>query len=343
MDLSSYNNTSSAGRNPWRSSQEKDPEDRQSLNIEKIFGINFRSVRLLNDQRREGSFMRKVTVAVTQMECSWNIDENVNKAEQLIRDAAGKGANVVLIQELFETPYFCIDQNVRHLDLAKPLKAHPTIGRMSKLAEKLGVVLPISFFERANQAFFNSVAIIDADGSIIGIYRKTHIPNAVGYQEKYYFNHGDTGFKVWPTRYGKIGIGICWDQWFPESARCMALMGAELLMYPSAIGSDPLSDLDFRDPWQCAMQGQAAANVVPLAASNRIGREKGDDYEITFFGSSFIADWLGRKVAEANRTDERVVTVTFDLDEMQKYRDYSHFFRDRRPESYSALLTLDGK
>jgi N-carbamoylputrescine amidase len=286
--------------------------------------------------------MKEVTLAATQMACSWEIETNIEQAEALIREAAGLGANVVLIQELYETPYFCIDQDTRHLDLAKPFDGHPTLARMCKLAAELAVVLPISFFERANTAFFNSVAMIDADGTIMGIYRKTHIPNTVGYQEKHYFNPGDTGFKVWQTRHGNIGVGICWDQWFPESARCMALMGAEILMYPTAIGSDPMSDIDARDHWQRAMQGHSAANIMPLVASNRIGTEKGDACDINFFGSSFITDSTGGKVAEANRTDQKVITATVDLDEARKYRELWNVFRDRRPEQYSALMTLDG-
>jgi N-carbamoylputrescine amidase len=287
--------------------------------------------------------MRKVTLAATQMTCNWEIEGNITRAEALISEAAEKGAGIVLIQELFETPYFCIDQDSRHFDLAKTVDGHPTIERMRKLAAEHSVVLPISFFERSNTAFFNSVAMIDADGKFLGIYRKTHIPDAVGYQEKYYFNPGDTGFKVWKTLHGNIGVGICWDQWFPESARCMTLLGADVLLYPTAIGSDPVSDFDSRDHWQRTMQGHAAANIIPLVASNRIGTEKSDGCKIEFYGSSFITDWTGEKVAEANRTDQAVVTATIDLDEARKYREFWNLFRDRRPELYGPMMTLDGK
>ena len=287
--------------------------------------------------------MSEVVLAATQMTCSWNIEDNVSKAERLIREAAGQGAQIILIQELFETPYFPIDQDTRHLKLARPLENHPTITRMARLARELCVVLPVSFFEIANRVFFNSVAVIDADGSILGIYRKSHIPNAIGYQEKYYFSPGDSGFTVWKSRFGNLGIGICWDQWFPETARCLALSGAEILLFPTAIGSEPGDDqLDSRDHWQRVMQGHAGANIMPLVASNRIGTEKGDQHEMTFYGSSFIADHTGDKVCEANRTDEAVITAGFDLAKIRDYREAWGVFRDRRPETYRALLTMDG-
>lgn len=287
--------------------------------------------------------MSEVVLAATQMTCSWNIEENVSKAEKLIREAAKQGAQIVLIQELFETPYFPIDQDTRHLKLARPFEGHPTINRMAKLARELSVVLPVSFFEQANRVFFNSLAIIDADGSPRGIYRKTHIPNAIGYQEKSYFSPGDTGFGVWKTRYGKIGVGICWDQWFPETARCLALNGAEILLFPTAIGSEPGdTQIDSRDHWQRVMQGHAGANLMPLVASNRIGSEKGDHHAMTFYGSAFIADHTGAKVAEANRTDETIITAAFDLEEIRDYREAWGVFRDRRPTSYGALMTMAG-
>jgi len=288
--------------------------------------------------------MRNVVLASTQMACSWNIDENLDKAETLIRSAASQGANIILIQELFETPYFPIDQDFRHLKLAKPADDHPTINRFAQLARELGVVLPISFFELANRAFYNSLAIVDADGKVLGVYRKTHIPNSIGYQEKSYFSPGDTIFPVWSTQYGKIGAGICWDQWFPETARCLALKGAEILLFPTAIGSEPGDEqLDSRDHWQRVMQGHAGANLMPLVAANRIGIEKGIAFEMTFYGSSFIADHTGAKVAEANRTDETVLTAAFDLDEIREYRETWGVFRDRRPSSYAALMSLDGE
>ena len=220
---------------------------------------------------------RTVTFAATQMTCNWELEENLDRAEGLVREAAALGAQVVLVQELFATPYFCIDQDPRHFDLAQPIDAHPVVERFGRLAAELEVVLPLSVFERGRQAFFNSLVMIDADGDALGVYRKTHIPDAPGYQEKYYFSPGDTGFKVWRTRYGVLGAGICWDQWFPESGRSMALMGAEALLFPTAIGSDPpVPEADSRDAWQRVQQGQAAANLVPLVASNRIGLEEGD-------------------------------------------------------------------
>lgn len=287
--------------------------------------------------------MRNVVLAATQMACSWNSEENVRRAEKLIREAAGQGANIILIQELFETPYFPIDQNNAHLKLAKPFEDHPTISHFSGIARELNVVLPISFFELANRVFYNSLAIINADGEVIGVYRKTHIPDAVGYQEKFYFSPGDSGFQVWDTKFGKIGVGICWDQWFPETARCLALKGAEILLYPTAIGSEPgEQSIDSKDHWQRVMQGHAGANVMPLVASNRIGLEKGEHLEMTFYGSSFIADHTGAKVAEASRTEESILSAAFDLDEIREYRESWGVFRDRRPSTYDTLLTMDG-
>ena len=292
--------------------------------------------------------MREVTVAATQMTISWNLPNNVDKAEALIRQAAKQGANIILIQELFEAPYFCIEQQAKHFDLATSLEENTTVKRFQELAKELDVVLPFSWFERVNRAFFNSVAMVDADGSILGVYRKSHIPNGPGYQEKHYFNLGDTGFKVWDTKYAKVGVGICWDQWFPESARCMALMGAEILMYPTAIGSEPspAPPLDSSGHWQRVMQGHAGANVIPLIASNRIGTEvatEDKDCQITFYGSSFIADQTGAKVKEANRSDETVLVHSFDLDKVRKYREGWGVFRDRRPELYGPIATLDGQ
>ena len=270
--------------------------------------------------------------------------ESLAKAEKLIRRAAGEGANIILIQELFETPYFCQDQLPENFELARPVEGNEGIAQFQALARELNVVLPFSFFERANQAYFNSVAMIDADGELLGVYRKTHIPDGVGYQEKYYFNPGDTGFRVWDTKFGKVGVGICWDQWFPETARCLVLGGAEVLLYPTAIGTEPqFPDWDSSGHWQRAMQGHAASNMVPLVASNRIGKEEGKNSAMTFYGSSFIADETGAKVAEADRTSEDVLTHTFDLDAIRNQRAQWGFFRDRRPEHYGALVTVDGK
>jgi N-carbamoylputrescine amidase len=287
--------------------------------------------------------MRNVTLAATQMACGSDRAANLERAEQLIRWAASQGANIILIQELFETPYFCQDQLPDFFALARTVEDNEGIAKFQSLARELGVVLPFSFFERDNQAYFNSVAMIDAGGEMLGVYRKTHIPDGVGYQEKYYFNPGDTGFRVWETKFGQVGLGICWDQWFPETARCLVLGGAEVLLYPTAIGNEPqFPDWDSRDHWQRAMQGHAASNMVPLVASNRIGAEKGKNSEMTFYGSSFIADETGAKVAEADRTSETVLTHTFDLDAIRNQRAQWGFFRDRRPEHYGTLVTLTG-
>jgi len=286
--------------------------------------------------------MRKITVAATQMSCSRNTDENVDKASRMIRVASDKGAQIVLLQELFENVYFCQDQKIEFLKHAGEAEGHPTLAKMSELANELSVVIPVSFFEKANQTYYNSVVVIDADGRQLGIYRKSHIPHDPGYWEKFYFSPGDTGFKIWRTKYCNIGIGICWDQWFPEAARIMALKGADVIMYPTAIGSDPGAESDSAGQWQRVMQGHAAANVIPVVASNRVGVEKGESTEITFYGSSFIAGPDGAKVAEADRTEETVLTATFDLDSIKRMRDAFHLFRDRRPELYSTILTKDG-
>lgn len=281
------------------------------------------------------------------MACSWDMTENIETAEGLIREATDKGAQIILIQELFATPYFCIEQNAEHLKLARGLDESPLIKRMRDLAEELAVVLPTSWFERAGNAFFNSLAMIDADGAILGVYRKSHIPNAIGYQEKHYFSPGDTGFKVWNTRFARVGVGICWDQWFPEAARCMALAGAEALMYPTAIGTEPGDpSLNSKKHWQNVMRGHAAANIMPVIASNRIGHERGrhnPDLEMTFYGASFISDHTGEIVAEAGATESEVLTYTFERDEVRDYRETWGVYRDRRPDLYGALGTLDGR
>lgn len=291
---------------------------------------------------------RRVCVAATQFACSWDIAANMVRAESLVREAARQGAQIILLQELFETPYFCIEQDARHFALATTIEENRAIAHFQKLARELSVVLPISFFERANQSFFNSVAIIDADGAMLGVYRKSHIPNGPGYQEKHYFSPGDTGFKVWTTRYARIGVGICWDQWFPECARAMALLGAELLFYPTAIGSEPppAPPVDSRLHWQRTQQGHAAANLMPLIASNRYGIERSlQDPEklwIRFYGSSFITDASGGKVAEAAEEGEAVLTANFDLDALARQRSNWFVFRDRRPELYGSLVSFDG-
>ena len=291
---------------------------------------------------------REVTVAAMQFACSWDIDRNIATAERLVRDAAKRGAQIILIQELFETPYFCIEQDSRHLRVATSVSDNRAIRHFAPIARELGVVLPISFFEKANNSYFNSIAILDADGSNLGVYRKAHIPNGPGYQEKNYFSPGDTGFKVWDTKYARIGVAICWDQWFPECARAMALMGAELLLYPTAIGSEPPPALpvNSRDHWQRTQQGHAAANLTPVIVSNRIGTERAlqnpDQVYIRFYGSSFIADATGAKVAEADEEHEAVLTAKFDLSEIAELRNNWFVFRDRRPDLYGALTTYDG-
>ena len=280
-----------------------------------------------------------------QMAMAPEVEANVATAERLVRAAAQQGAQVVLIPELFEGPYFCIDQLPSNFDRARPVDGHPTVEHFRALARELEVVLPLSVYERAGQATFNSVVMVDADGSLLGTYRKSHIPDGPGYTEKYYFNPGDTGFRVWATRYGAVGVGICWDQWFPESARAMALLGAEFLLYPTAIGSEPPDPAwDSSGHWQRVMQGHAGANLMPVLAANRIGTEHGQhDQSITFYGSSFIADATGAKVAEASRDGEAVLLATFDRDELRTMRAAWGVFRDRRPDLYGPLVTLDGQ
>lgn len=283
--------------------------------------------------------MRKVVVAATQMSCTWDREATLAKAEKLVREAAAKGANIILLQELFETPYFCQRHDFEYMDLATTPEENPAVKRFQKVAKELDVVIPVSFFERAGNAAFNSIAIIDADGTVLGKYRKTHIPDGMPYAEKFFFTPGDTGFKVWKTKYATIGVGICWDQWFPEAARCMALLGAEILFYPTAIGSEPVLQTDSKPHWQRCMQGHAAANIMPVVASNRIGHEVQKDSEMTFYGSSFIADETGGLVAEADRETEGVITAEYDLDAIAQKRREWGVFRDRRPEMYGTLLT----
>ena len=289
--------------------------------------------------------MTKLTVAITQMASENDWAKNCDKAERLVREAAAKGAKLILLQELFDADYFCIEQHVKFFAQAEEIETHRTVKRFAALARELGVVLPVSVFERANTAHYNTTVIVDADGRQLGIYRKSHIPDGRGYQEKFYFSPGDTGFKVWDTAVGRIGLGICWDQWFPECARAMALMGAEILLYPTAIGSEPSSpDYDSSSHWQNTMRGHAAANIMPLMASNRVGRETAPDGRSdTFYGRSFIADYQGEKVAEMDRTEEGVRVASFDRDMIRELRRTWGVFRDRRPELYGALMTLDGK
>jgi len=286
----------------------------------------------------------KTTVAATQFVCTDDREFNLATAERLIRAAAQQGANIILIQELFETPYFCKDHSLDNFELARTIGESPAVAKFQQLARELDVVLPASVFERAGNVFYNSVVVVDADGALLGTYRKAHIPESPGYHEKFYFSPGDTGFKVWRTKFGTIGVGICWDQWFPESARAMALLGAELLFYPTAIGSEPQDlSIDSRDHWRRAMQGHAAANVMPLIASNRIGTERSERWTVTYYGSSFITDHTGALVAEGDRSEEAILVQTFDLDELRDYRNAWGVFRDRRPDLYGPLLTLDGR
>jgi N-carbamoylputrescine amidase len=282
---------------------------------------------------------RSITVGAIQCALGGSREDNVARVERLVRDAAKKGAEVILPPELFEGPYFCRREEERFFDWARPFEGNETIARFSRLARELGVAIPVSFFERAGQAHYNSVAMIDADGTVMGLYRKSHIPDGPGYEEKFYFRPGDTGFRVWSTKHGRVGVGICWDQWYPETARAMALLGAEVLFFPTAIGSEPHDPaLDTRDPWQRAMIGHAVSNVMPVVASNRVGTEEGQ----TFYGSSFIASGRGDKVAELGRDDEGAIVAMFDLEQQRRTRAAWGFFRDRRPELYGALSTADG-
>lgn len=294
--------------------------------------------------------MRNIKIAALQFSCCSQVQENIDKAETMVREAASNGANLILLPELFERPYFCQEKRYDYYDYALPLTENPAVRRFQAVAGELGVVIPVSFYERDVQRLFNSIAMIDADGSILGVYRKTHIPDDHFYQEKFYFTPGDTGFKVWDTRFGKIGVGICWDQWFPEAARCMALDGAELLFYPTAIGSEPVLECDSMPHWQRCMQGHAAANLVPVIAANRIGTEtvtpdsenQQQSSSLTFYGSSFIADNTGALVECADRTSDTVLLHTFDLDELRDMRLSWGVFRDRRPEMYGRIAGISG-
>lgn len=290
--------------------------------------------------------MRNVSIAAVQMQCSTKLEVNLDKAETLVREAAKSGANVILLPELFAYPYFCQERRYSHNSLAAPLDSNPAVQRFISVAKELGVVLPVSFFERDLSRLFNSAAIIDADGALLGVYRKTHIPDDHYYQEKFYFTPGNTGFRVWETAFGRVGVGICWDQWFPETARAMALSGAEMLLYPTAIGSEPILKCDSMPHWRRCMQGHAAANIIPVVAANRVGTESvkpcdengGQSSSLCFYGSSFITDDLGELVASAGREEEAVILQTFDLDLLNENRLSWAFFRDRRPECYGSLI-----
>ena len=289
--------------------------------------------------------MRNVTVAAVQMRCSRDVRENLDTAEKAVRNAALNGANIVLLPELFERQYFCQERRYDYYAFAKPVKENDAVQRFTKIAAELGVVLPISFYERDGNRLFNSAAIIDADGEILGVYRKTHIPDDHYYQEKFYFIPGDTGFRTWQTKFGCIGVGICWDQWFPETARSFALNGAELLFYPTAIGSEPILQTDSMPHWQRAMQGHAAANIMPVIAANRIGLEEvtpteengGQKSALNFYGSSFITDETGGILSQAPRDSASLLVETFDLDAIAQARLEWGIYRDRRPGCYHTM------
>lgn len=288
--------------------------------------------------------MRQVKVAALQFSCSRDVQENINKAEKMVREAADNDANIILLPELFERQYFCQEKRYDYYDYALPLEKNPAVNRFKEVAKELGVVIPVSFYERDIDRLFNTVAMIDADGSVLGIYRKTHIPDDHFYQEKFYFTPGDTGFKVFDTRFGCIGVGICWDQWFPETARCMAVQGAEMLLYPTAIGSEPILDVDSSGHWRRVMQGHAAANLIPVVAANRIGVETvepckenaGQSSSLDFYGCSFIADATGDIIASAKQ-EETILYGEFDLDTLKEDRLSWGLFRDRRPETYVVM------
>ena len=290
--------------------------------------------------------MQKVKVAAVQMSMCADQNENINKAENLVRKAAAEGANIILLPELFENLYFCQERNYDYYSLATTPEENPAIKRFKSVAKELNVVIPVSFYEKCVNTTYNSVAVIDADGTVLGIYRKTHIPDDHFYQEKFYFTPGNTGFKVWDTKYGKIGVGICWDQWFPETARCMALMGADILFYPTAIGSEPILEVDSMPHWRRCMQGHSAANIVPVIAANRVGTETVKPSEannnqssaLCFYGSSFITDETGEVIVSADRNSECVITSEFDLEQIREMRMSWGLFRDRRPEQYNEIV-----
>lgn len=289
--------------------------------------------------------MRNVTVAAVQMKCSKSVEKNITHAEELVRQAAAKGAEIVLLPELFERPYFCQERRYEYYEYAQTAEENPAVRHFSRVAAELGIVIPVSFYEKEVNNTYNSVAVLDADGKNLGVYRKTHIPDDHYYQEKFYFTPGDTGFKVFDTRFGTIGVGICWDQWFPETARAMALLGAELLFYPTAIGSEPILECDSMPHWRRCMQGHAAANLMPVIAANRIGREVvqpcaengGQESALEFYGSSFLTDETGEVILSASRDKEEILSQTYELDELRAKRLEWGLFRDRRPEYYGII------
>lgn len=289
--------------------------------------------------------MRKITIAAIQMQCSTSVEENINKADKMVRGAASKGANIILLPELFERQYFCQERRYEYYDFAKSVEENDAVNHFKKLAKELSVVIPVSFYEKDVNVLYNSVAVIDADGTVLGVYRKTHIPDDHFYQEKFYFTPGNTGFKVWETKYGTIGVGICWDQWFPETARAMAVKGAELLFYPTAIGSEPIIECDSMPHWRRCMQGHAGSNLMPVIAANRIGLESVEPCKenamqsssLNFYGSSFMTDETGELLETASRDKEEILIHTYDLDEIAENRLSWGLFRDRRPECYGDI------
>lgn len=289
--------------------------------------------------------MRKVKASAVQMKCTADVQENINKAELLVRKAAQDGANIILLPELFERQYFCQERRYDYYAFAKPLSENDAVIHFKSVAAELSAVIIISFYERDGNRLFNSVAVIDADGEVLGVYRKTHIPDDHYYQEKFYFIPGDTGFVTFKTKYATVGVGICWDQWFPETARALALNGAELIFYPTAIGSEPILECDSMRRWQRCMQGHSVANVIPVIAANRIGKEDVTPCEdnghqsssLVFYGSSFITDETGEIIAEASRDEETVISAEFDLDVVYENRLGWGVFRDRRPDCYKIL------
>lgn len=289
--------------------------------------------------------MRKVTAAAVQMKCCEDVEENIANAEKLVRQAAAKGAGIILLPELFERPYFCQERRYEYYGYAKPARENDAVIHFSRVAAELSVVIPVSFYELAGNTMFNSVAVLDADGTNLGIYRKTHIPDDHYYQEKFYFTPGDTGFQVFDTKYGKVGIGICWDQWFPETARCLALLGAELIFYPTAIGSEPILECDSMEHWRRCMMGHSASNIIPVIAANRIGEETvmpceengGQGSSLKFYGSSFITDSTGALIQTMGREEQGVILAEFDLDEISRDRRNWGLFRDRRPDQYGMI------
>ena len=279
-----------------------------------------------------------ITVAAIQMKMDKEQSLNRSHAKALVQEAASNGANIILLPELFESLYFCKDKDDKYFSLAVERKESTLIEEFSELAKSLHVVLPLSYFEKENDEYFNSLVVIDADGTVLQNYRKTHIPDGPGYEEKFYFKAGDTGFEVYNTAFGCIGVGICWDQWFPETARILALKGAELILYPTAIGSEPEIKIDSKEHWQRVQMGHSAANTVPVVVANRVGVEQGESCELTFYGSSFITDWSGAKLVEASREDEVIIYAPFDLEENKKIQKYWGLLRDRRPECYKDII-----